>query len=191
MSGPRISPVEIQLSRMLSASTLSSPEKLQIHGQERHISEWLWVLRARVCSGLLPEFWRQSENMNPMAIADSGASREILPMTEWWQVCEASQFVSCCGWDCSSGSSSGDLCRAYYYTFVSTRKSDTQASIDRDLDPQDFDIELCEQVGYWSWLDAMPTKMGYTLLHSNSALDVTTCFANAVQRSEDLSTTVL
>ena len=69
MSSPRISQVGIQLLRMSSPWIFCTPPKLHIPGVAKHMSELYQMLT----EGCVPYFCK----VNPMAIADSGASRLI------------------------------------------------------------------------------------------------------------------
>ena len=88
-------------------------------------------------------------DVNPMAIADSGASHMILPQTALCDT-KAAKPVSL---RLSAGEITAvvvtqrDLCRAHHNTTVPIRTCHSETPAYCDLDTPDFDSELCDQVG--------------------------------------------
>ena len=118
-------------------------------------------------------------DVNPMAIADSGASHVILPVTALNDDKSAKKV--------NLRLAAGEMAavEAYREIFAEhvtipllpSRTSDSQAPAYCYLDSQDFDIKLCEQIWHSAWLDAMSHQGRYSLFHCGSILDVTPCFA--------------
>ena len=95
-----------------------------------------------------------ANDMNPVAIADSGASHVTLPTSALPEK-KSGKPVTFSRADASSGASTRDLCGPCHSTFVSFRSSHSQAWADSNLDTQEFDFDMSEFFGHSTWLDAM------------------------------------
>ena len=101
-----------------------------------------------------------ANDMNPVAIADSGASHVILPTfcTTGEEDRQECYSPSGCRTGAGSGAPSRNLCRSCHCTFVSFRTTCSRIGTHGYLDPAESNLDLFELVWNSTWIDAVPSE---------------------------------
>ena len=101
-----------------------------------------------------------ANDMNPVAIADSGASHVILPTSALPEKKTGKNVTLrlAAGQVRAVEPSEGDLRRSCHCTFMSFRKSCPKTGTYGHLDPAEFNFDLFEFVWNSTWIDAVPSK---------------------------------